>query len=133
MRGLVQHGVPPGRRQLRFGVRVLHRRRLSSRPLRAAGLVAALLAVAGTAAADIFHYTDAEGVMHFTNKPAGDARYRLYMKSRDGARRHRDAALVGPVRMKINGNGIGPTGAASSLSNRRDDRRKSAAVVPVPV
>jgi soluble lytic murein transglycosylase-like protein len=57
------------------------------RSRRALAAFAALLAFAAPAAADIFHYVDADGVMHFTNRPAGDGRYRLYMKSRDGARR----------------------------------------------
>jgi len=37
----------------------------------------------GQATADIFSYTDAEGVIHFSNKSAGDGRFRLYLKSRD--------------------------------------------------
>jgi soluble lytic murein transglycosylase-like protein len=37
-------------------------------------------------AADIYTYVDRDGVAHFTNKPVGDPHYRLYMKSRDGAK-----------------------------------------------
>ena len=37
--------------------------------------------------ADIYSYVDSEGTTHFTNTPGGDARYRLYMRSRDGKRR----------------------------------------------
>ena len=37
--------------------------------------------------ADIYSYIDSEGTTHFTNTPGGDARYRLYMRSRDGKRR----------------------------------------------
>ena len=37
--------------------------------------------------ADIYSYVDGEGTTHFTNTPGGDARYRLYMRSRDGKRR----------------------------------------------
>jgi soluble lytic murein transglycosylase-like protein len=45
-------------------------------------LLGALLALApGHAAADIFSYTDDEGVIHFSNKSAGDARYHVYLKS----------------------------------------------------
>jgi soluble lytic murein transglycosylase-like protein len=36
--------------------------------------------------ADIFSYTDADGVQHFTNRPAGDSRYKLFMRGRDGQR-----------------------------------------------
>jgi soluble lytic murein transglycosylase-like protein len=45
--------------------------------------------------ADIYKYTDAEGD-HFTNNPHGDSRYKLYMKSKDGARRRADAMAVAP-------------------------------------
>ena len=33
------------------------------------------------AAADIFSYTDDEGVIHFSNKAVGDGRYHVYLKS----------------------------------------------------
>jgi soluble lytic murein transglycosylase-like protein len=46
--------------------------------------------------ADIYSYVDREGVAHFTNKPSGDARYRLYMKARDGAKHRGDLPPVGP-------------------------------------
>jgi soluble lytic murein transglycosylase-like protein len=36
----------------------------------------------GTAAADIYAYTDANGVRHITNVPQGDSRYQLIYKSR---------------------------------------------------
>lgn len=52
-------------------------------PLRALAAGALLLAFAfvpGEAAADIFSYTDDEGVIHFSNKPEG-GRYKLYLKS----------------------------------------------------
>lgn len=35
----------------------------------------------GLAAADIYSYTDENGVTHFTNKPSGDGKYKLYLKS----------------------------------------------------
>jgi len=35
----------------------------------------------GLAAADIYSYVDEQGVMHFTNKPNGDGKYKLYLKS----------------------------------------------------
>ena len=37
--------------------------------------------LAGDASADIFQYTDPDGVVHFTNSPKGDSRYKLYVKS----------------------------------------------------
>jgi soluble lytic murein transglycosylase-like protein len=37
--------------------------------------------VPGEASADIFSYTDADGTVHFTNKPRGDGRYKLAIKS----------------------------------------------------
>jgi soluble lytic murein transglycosylase-like protein len=60
-------------------------------PSLAAACVAAVVAAAavgypGEASADIFSYTDAEGVVHFSNKPAGDGRYRLVIKSPDRRR-----------------------------------------------
>ncbi len=36
---------------------------------------------AGDASADIYQYTDPEGVVHFTNAPKGDPKYSLYVKS----------------------------------------------------
>jgi soluble lytic murein transglycosylase-like protein len=46
-------------------------------------LSAGALAVgyAGPAAADIFSFTDEEGVVHFVNKPSGDGRYKLVVKA----------------------------------------------------
>lgn len=41
----------------------------------------ALALLPGEAAADIFSYTDDEGVVHFSNKQATDGRYKLYLKS----------------------------------------------------
>ncbi len=51
----------------------------------ASALAAALLP--GEASADIFSYTDDEGVVHFSNKQGGDGRYQLYLKSPKGSRR----------------------------------------------
>ncbi|HMI86791.1 MAG TPA: lytic transglycosylase domain-containing protein [Polyangiaceae bacterium] len=48
---------------------------------------AVLFLLASRSSADIYSYVDRDGTVHFTNIPAGDARYRLYMRSRDGARR----------------------------------------------
>jgi soluble lytic murein transglycosylase-like protein len=45
--------------------------------------VAASLALLcpGEASADIFKYTDAQGVVHFSNKASGDSRFRLFLKA----------------------------------------------------
>jgi len=58
-------------------------------PSVAVASVAAALAVGypGEAAADIFSFTDAEGVVHFTNRAAGDGRFHLLVKSPSKARR----------------------------------------------
>jgi soluble lytic murein transglycosylase-like protein len=40
----------------------------------------------GTAAADIYHFVDADGVVHFTNNRPNDPKYKVYMRSSDGAR-----------------------------------------------
>jgi len=47
------------------------------------GLLAVLsgAVLAGDASADIYQYTDPDGVVHFTNSPKGDSRYKLYVKS----------------------------------------------------
>jgi soluble lytic murein transglycosylase-like protein len=50
-------------------------------------LGAGLLFLVSPSFADIYSYVDRDGTVHFTNIPGGDARYRLYMKSRDGRRR----------------------------------------------
>lgn len=42
--------------------------------------------IPGQASADIFSYTDDEGVVHFSNKAAIDGRFRLYLKSADRRR-----------------------------------------------
>jgi soluble lytic murein transglycosylase-like protein len=58
-------------------------------------LLVALLCPA-LSSADIFSYVDKDGVTHFTNRPSGDPHYRLYMKSKDGARRRSDVPAVAP-------------------------------------
>jgi soluble lytic murein transglycosylase-like protein len=56
--------------------------RFPLRPFAAAAVMVALAGgYAGEASADIFSYTDAEGVVHFANKATGDGRFRLYLKS----------------------------------------------------
>lgn len=53
------------------------------RILRAAGLLS-LLALPAVASADIYTYTDPDGVVHFTNTPGGDKRFRVYIKGNGG-------------------------------------------------
>lgn len=50
----------------------------------AAVLVASAALVAAPARGDIFSYTDADGVVHFTNRPSGDARFKLYLRGNGG-------------------------------------------------
>jgi soluble lytic murein transglycosylase-like protein len=47
----------------------------------------------GLAAADIYSYTDENGVIHFTNKPEG-GKYRLYLKSSEHERKAHVAAVM---------------------------------------
>jgi soluble lytic murein transglycosylase-like protein len=54
--------------------------------LATAAVAAAVALLPGEASADIFTYTDAEGVIHFSNKPRGDGRSRVYLKSPDRRR-----------------------------------------------
>jgi len=68
-----------------------------------AGLALALLAgVAATASptgarADIYKFTDAAGVVHFTNTPNGDKRYRVYIHGNGEGSRSGAAPGVIPV------------------------------------
>ena len=57
-------------------------------------LGAGLLLFVTSASADIYSYVDRDGTMHFTNVPGSDARYRLYMRSRDGGRRRSGMAVA---------------------------------------
>lgn len=53
--------------------------------------------VAADASADIFSYTDAEGVTHFTNRRPADGKYKLYLRGSDAAaRRAGDVTPVAP-------------------------------------
>ncbi|HEY4014702.1 MAG TPA: lytic transglycosylase domain-containing protein [Polyangiaceae bacterium] len=53
-----------------------------STPLRAvrAALAVAVLTLPATARGDIYTYTDGDGTVHFANNPAGDHRYRLFIR-----------------------------------------------------
>jgi soluble lytic murein transglycosylase-like protein len=55
-----------------------------------------VFALSAAASADIYTYTDADGTVHFTNSPAGDHRYRLYIRG-NGWRRTGPAPGVVPV------------------------------------
>ncbi len=50
------------------------------------GLAVSVLLVSGAAAGDIYHYVDAEGVVHFTNTRPNDAKYKVYMKANEASR-----------------------------------------------
>lgn len=56
----------------------------------------ALLACAGPAAADIFSFRDERGVVHFTNMPNGDRRFKLIRKEDTGGS---GAASIGAPRV----------------------------------
>jgi soluble lytic murein transglycosylase-like protein len=71
----------PGRSE-----RLAHLRAGRSRLLAAALGLGALALIPGEASADIFSFTDAEGVVHFSNKPRNDGRYKLVIKSPDKKR-----------------------------------------------
>ena len=66
--------------------------------LRIARTAAALmvLALPVRAQADIYRFTDADGVVHFTNTPNGDKRWRVYIHG-NGAQRTTPAPGVVPV------------------------------------
>ena len=58
--------------------------------------MAAILAIPSVGRGDIYTYTDADGTVHFTNTPAGDNRYRLYIRG-NGWRKPGAAPGVIPV------------------------------------
>ncbi len=68
--------------------------RLASGLAVAFGACALAVAYPGEAAADIFSFTDAEGVVHFSNKPAGDGRFHLFSKSPKGKHGGHDGSFV---------------------------------------
>jgi soluble lytic murein transglycosylase-like protein len=79
--------LPPGAEARILGGNVppISRRARLLRRLAPGGAVASVVAALavgypGEASADIFRYTDAEGVVHFSNK-ATDGRFRLYIKA----------------------------------------------------
>jgi soluble lytic murein transglycosylase-like protein len=83
----------------------------------ALGLVAAALLPA-TAAADIYTYTDANGVMHFSNRPSNDGRFKMYLKAPEG--RAKSIAAIIPV---------GPSDASASRFTRYDTWIRQAATL----
>jgi soluble lytic murein transglycosylase-like protein len=64
------------------------------RLLAAALGLGALALIPGEASADIFSFTDADGTVHFSNKPQNNGRYKLVIKSPD--RKRPGAASVMP-------------------------------------
>jgi soluble lytic murein transglycosylase-like protein len=56
----------------------------------------AVLALPAIARGDIYTYTDADGTVHFTNSPAGDRRYRLFIRG-NGWQKPGAAPGVSPV------------------------------------
>jgi soluble lytic murein transglycosylase-like protein len=59
--------------------------------------VIAVLALPATAVADIYTYTDAEGVVHFSTSPGGDKRYRVYIHGNGNGPKSGVAPGVVPV------------------------------------
>ncbi|HSO39184.1 MAG TPA: lytic transglycosylase domain-containing protein [Labilithrix sp.] len=53
---------------------------LSWKRVRGLALVAALVTLPLSAAADIYQWTDADGVVHFTNRPTGNPAAKVYLK-----------------------------------------------------
>ena len=70
------------------------RRRLVATARACVGVIALVAAaiVPAPAAADIYSYTDADGVVHFSNRPT-DGRYKLYLKTTSPRGRKRAAVL----------------------------------------
>jgi soluble lytic murein transglycosylase-like protein len=66
------------------------------RPVRIA-CFAAVIVLAGSAHADIYTYTDADGTVHFTNTPGGDKRYRVYIHGSGGWTKPGSGAAPGVV------------------------------------
>ena len=64
--------------------------------LAAVAVLAGVLVLPGVAASDIYTFTDANGVVHFTNTPGGDKRYRIYIRG-NGASSKTLAPGVVPV------------------------------------
>ena len=84
--------------------------------------VLALLAAARPAMADIFSFTDERGVVHFTNMPSGDKRFRLVRKEVDSRPGATGASYAGaPV--------IGPTRAAQMFMPAQADVLRYSSIV----
>jgi soluble lytic murein transglycosylase-like protein len=60
-------------------------------------LLLALLVVSSAAEADIYTYTDSDGVVHFTNTPGGDKRYRVYIRGNGAYSKPGSGAAPGVV------------------------------------
>jgi soluble lytic murein transglycosylase-like protein len=66
-------------------------------PLVLAGLALASVLAPSVAGADIYKFTDADGVVHFTNTPNGDKRFRVYIHGNGDGPRAGAAPGVIPV------------------------------------
>jgi soluble lytic murein transglycosylase-like protein len=62
------------------------RNTLASKAALAFVVLAGALVNAGTASADIYHYTDADGVVHFTNTAPKDTKFKVYLKAAEAPR-----------------------------------------------
>jgi len=60
-------------------------RRSAATVLKSVAVGVVLSAIPLTAAADIYQWTDADGVVHFTNRPSGNPQAKVYMKSAERA------------------------------------------------
>lgn len=61
-----------------------------------AALVLPIMLLPGLASADMYSYVDADGVIHFTNRPGTDPKFKLYAKSKDAppSKRARVSAVM---------------------------------------
>ena len=62
------------------------RNTLATKAALALVVVVGALVLAGPAAADIYHYTDADGVVHFTNTAPKDGKFKVYLKAAEAPR-----------------------------------------------
>jgi hypothetical protein len=66
---------------------------LAGRLLALAAVTGASLLVGSDASADIYSYTDADGVMHFTNRAGSNKSFKLYLRGNDN---HRGGTGISP-------------------------------------
>lgn len=86
-------------------------------------LVLPIVLLPGLATADMYSYTDEDGVTHFTNKPSADGKYKLYLKSTE----HAGAGKKGHVAVFM------PSDKSADRFNRYDTWiRQAAALYQIP-